>query len=128
MLEYDLDVSELERAWRDRAVQGMNAGLATAVREACKEGAREAVNSHVYQDRTAQLTASIHGDEGFVITANGAEGQITAGETYASYVEAWERTQGELGFMDHAAAKAEAVLNEGIEAAGNQAASRFDGR
>jgi hypothetical protein len=122
----DLDISDIESAWRGEGMRGLNAGIATAVREACLEGAKEAVNTHLYQDRTTQLTASIHGDEAFILTDRGAEGQITAGEEYASYVDAWESGQVGESFMDRAATKAETVLTAGIDEAAEQAGRRFN--
>lgn len=112
-ISIDFDFSELNGIAAE-ANQGLHAGITSAVKEACLEGAKEAVNSHVYQDRTAQLTASIHGDEFLIITPTGAEGQITAGEEYASYVNKWEQDNGSPGFMETASAKAEEVLQEGL--------------
>lgn len=128
MFAIDIDVSEVERAWNEAALPGLNAGIASAVREACKEGAREAVNGHIYEDRTTQLTASIHGDGEFVITADGAEGSLIAGEDYASYVDQWERTKSDMSFMDKAAVRAEQVLTEGIDSAAEEAERRFNSR
>jgi hypothetical protein len=124
----DVDVSELESAWREAAVPALNNGTVRAVREACAAGASEAVNTRIYQDRTANLTASIHGDEFLTITPDGAEGQITAGMEYASYVNEWEAKQLSDGFMDRAAAKAEAAIAEGIDTAAADAERRMNSR
>jgi hypothetical protein len=127
MFDIEIDISGLEAAWGS-GVQALHAGAATAVDVACREGAREAVNSHLYQDRTAQLTASIHGDEGLTLTADGAEGQITAGEDYASYVDGWERGQREFGYMDLAHDKAEAVLSREMESGISSAEAKINSR
>ncbi len=116
-LTIDVDVSDLIAEWQDKGVRAVNVAIADAVQNACIEGANEAVNSRIYQDRTAHLTASIHGDQFFVLTADGAEGQITAGESYASYVNDWERSQngGEHGFIDLGEAKARDELQQGLD-------------
>ncbi len=114
----DIDLGDVVTEWRGKGVQAVNAALAKAVRVAVTEGAAESRNHRIYQDRTAQLTASIHGDEFFVITPDGAEGQITVGESYASYVNDWERRQsgGDHGFIDLGEAKAEETLQRELEA------------
>lgn len=123
---FEIDVSDVVNDWRNQAIPALVSGLAYAVRDACADGAREAVNSRLYQDRTAQLTASIHGDEPVAVLSDGAEGTITAGETYASYVSNWERTKTELSFLDHAEAKAESSLTEGISKAAEAAERAFN--
>lgn len=125
MFDIEIDPSELGELM-EREVHEFRKEVAVAVVDACTEGAKEAVNSRLYQDRTAELTASIRGGEQVILTFDGAESFITAGiglgrsrpkgasDSYASYVEEWEVGQRGQGFMDLAAAKAEQVLTDKI--------------
>jgi hypothetical protein len=68
-----------------------------AMREALKEGERNAINTRHYQDQTALLTSRI---KGFVeISVPGAvEAYIGAFTEYASYVNRWDSNQGSMTF------------------------------
>lgn len=68
-----------------------------AMDTALKEGARVAVNTRHYQDRTALLTSRI---KGFVeISVPGAViASFGAYTDYASYVNAWDARQGSMTF------------------------------
>ena len=108
MFEFEIDTSDVERAV-ETAQRKFQADIHSAVEEAARAGAEKALNTRIYQDRTAQLTASIgHGE--FRITSNGAECLMFAYEKYASYVNEWEAGQLSDGFMDRGAEEAERIL------------------
>lgn len=114
-LDFDIDTSEVEAALA-KGRQKYAADVVTAVRNACREGAKVALEQHIYENRTGDLSSEINGEK-VIITANGAEGEIVADTKYASYVNEWEESKVGTGFMDKAAEKAEQVLNEGLERA-----------
>jgi HK97 gp10 family phage protein len=78
-------LDELRTAFRE-AEREVTKGIVDAVGNAVKEGADYAKRVHVYQDRTGDLTRSIHGE---IQTAgiDHVEGQIKSDASYASYVE-----------------------------------------
>lgn len=112
-IDIQIDTSDLERTWQLN-VQLLLGDMEPAIQHACEEGAREATNTRIYQDRTAQLTGSIHGDGPITRTVDGVEGSINAGEEYATYVNEWESGQIGDGFMDRGANKADEVLRREI--------------
>ncbi len=85
MFTCEIDYRELESGWRD-ALDELSNGCRIAVANASTEGAAEARATHVYKDRTGDLTKSTTGrliDHG----RGYANGEITATMPYASYVE-----------------------------------------
>ncbi len=85
MFTCEIDYRELESGWRD-ALDELSNGCRIAVANACTEGAAEARATHVYKDRTGELTKATTGK--LLDSGRGyANGEITAKTPYASYVE-----------------------------------------
>lgn len=154
MFSIDIDLSDLDRSWRDEAMPILDEGIATAVFAAVDEGAEEARRTHRYQNRTGTLereTKGIHG----VSTHGAAEGEIVADTPYASYVDGgtepheivprnaqalrWEDGEGAHfakrvqhpgtqpdGFMGRAYQKAERVLEREIENASRRVEEKLN--
>lgn len=112
----DIDISPLEDAW-DAGTRRFHQSVFESVSSACAEGAAEALQQHIYQNRTGDLSDSIGVGDTFRLTSTLIEGEIVAGMRYASHVNEWEEGQAGVGYMDLAAEKAERVLDAGIEVA-----------
>lgn len=78
-------LDELERA-AEQSDRELQKGVLRAVTDATSEGAQEARSTHVYQDRTGDLTRST---KGRVIGGGGGDvdGEIVADMPYASFVD-----------------------------------------
>ena len=84
-ITFDINTDEFERELA-RADRELSIAVRDGVKEACEQGAAEARATHVYKDRTGDLTKSIEGKL-LVSTPGAALGEIRAKKYYASYVE-----------------------------------------
>ena len=90
MISIEIDTEGLREMRRDvhRLGAVLDDALERAVRVTAREVAKEAKNSHGYQDRAGRLTRSItHYEPVGKFTEDSLEGLVGAPTPYASYVE-----------------------------------------
>lgn len=112
----EIDTSEVD-AVIEKGAREFHKDMLETVQRACVEGAQEARDKHVYENRTGDLTDSIGVGNRFRVTEKVIEGEIVATMKYASFVDEWESTQTADTYMEKAAQKAQRVLEAGIEVA-----------